>query len=69
MPSIGIILLCLPAVSLGVGAFVADFSESHIYNPNWPPHARFHNGQTMSMAAVLGISTLWYVSSGSTELI
>lgn len=19
-------------------------SETHIYNPNWPPHARYHNG-------------------------
>ncbi|TID23134.1 GTP cyclohydrolase 1 [Venturia nashicola] len=60
MPSVGIFLLCFPAVFLCAGAFLADFNETHVYNPNWPPHARFHNGQTMSMAVVLGAATLWY---------
>lgn len=36
-----------------------DWNETHIYNPNWPGHARFHNGQTMSMGVCLGIGTLW----------
>lgn len=26
-----------------------------------PPHARFHNGQTMSMGALLGLSTLYFI--------
>ncbi|KAE9981197.1 hypothetical protein BLS_007707 [Venturia inaequalis] len=60
MPLIGVTLLCFPAVLLCAGAFLADFNETHVYNPNWPPHARFHNGQTMSMAAALGAATLWY---------
>lgn len=63
MPSIGISLLCFPAILLGAGAFISDFNETHVYNQNWPPHARFHNGQTMSMAAALGAATLWYTSS------
>jgi hypothetical protein len=27
-------------------------------NPAWPPHAKFHNGQTILMGAGLGVLTL-----------
>jgi hypothetical protein len=60
MPSLGLILLSFPAVFMTVGSFVADFNETHVYNPRWPPHARFHNGQTMSMSVALGAAALYY---------
>jgi hypothetical protein len=41
------------------GAFLFDWDQTHIFNPNWPPHARFHNGQTMSMGVCLGVLSLW----------
>lgn len=46
-----------------VGPFLADFNETHVLNPRWPPHARFHNGQTMSTGAALGTLGLWYIWS------
>lgn len=56
----GRILLALVGVVSGTGCFIADWNETHIYNPNWPPHAKFHNGQTMSMGVCLGLSTIYY---------
>ena len=41
-------------VSLPVAAHRADMNETHIYNPHWPPHAKFHDGQTLSMSILLG---------------
>lgn len=41
-------------VSLPIAAHRADMNETHIYNPDWPPHAKFHDGQTLSMSILLG---------------
>lgn len=56
-------LLLLTAVNLFqvIGTYSADWNETHIYNKNWPPHAKFHNAQTMAMAAVLAVASLYFV--------
>ena len=56
----GRILLSMCAILTSTASFLADWSESHVLNPNWPPHAKFHNGQTMSFALLLGILTIYY---------
>jgi hypothetical protein len=62
MPEItaGRVCLTLNAVFTGIAPFIADWSHTHIFNPRWPPHAKFHAGQTMSMGALLGLATLYY---------
>ena len=55
----GKVLISLVAVETAVGPYLADWNETHIHNPTWPPHAKFHNGQTMSMGASLAAMTLW----------
>ena len=42
------------------GAYMADWNETHVKNPNWPPHARFHNGQTMSLGVCLATASLYF---------
>lgn len=53
--------IVLTAVGLitSVGGYLADWNETHVLNPKWPPHAKFHNGQTMSTGLALGVLT-WY---------
>ncbi|MGW8972270.1 DUF6640 family protein [Streptomyces platensis] len=61
MPKItaGKVLLTLTSLVTLTGAYIADWNKTHIYNPNWPPHAKFHNAQTMSMGAALGLIGLY----------
>jgi len=56
----GRIIISLAAISNSISPYIADFNKTHVYNPNWPPHARFHNGQTMSLGLVLGFTTLYF---------
>jgi hypothetical protein len=39
---VGLALLTGLSVFVAVSGVVFDFSDTHIYNPAWPPHARFH---------------------------
>lgn len=54
--------LVLTAVGLAtsVGGYLADWNETHVFNPKWTPHAKFHNGQTMSTGLGLGLLTFYF---------
>ncbi|CAA9394687.1 MAG: hypothetical protein AVDCRST_MAG74-1199 [uncultured Pyrinomonadaceae bacterium] len=61
--SIGKLLISLVAMFTAVSPYLADWNETHIYNPMWLPHAKFHNAQTMVLGAFLGllaIFCLWF---------
>ncbi|WP_199199167.1 DUF6640 family protein [Amycolatopsis sp. CA-128772] len=52
-------LISLTSLVTAVGPYKADWNETHVFNPDWPPHAKFHNGQTMSLGLALGATSLW----------
>ncbi|TRW88731.1 acetyltransferase [Mycolicibacterium sp. 018/SC-01/001] len=54
-PHLGKILLTLTATWSAVGSYVFDWNDTHIHNPEWTPHAKFHNAQSMSMGVFLGV--------------
>lgn len=58
---VGLLLLTAANLFQVIGTYAADWNETHIYNRNWPPHAKFHNAQTMAMAAVLAVASLIFI--------
>ena len=56
----GKILISLVAAETAVGPYLADWNETHIYNPTWPPHAKFHDGQTMAFGILLSLASLFF---------
>lgn len=48
------------ALAVGVGGLRADWNATHLFNPRWPPHAKFHDAQTMSVGVALGLTTLFF---------
>ena len=54
------------------GGFIADAivpstSRQHLWNPAWPPHAKFHNSQTM-LLGIFGGSLSLYILFASGPL-
>ena len=40
-------------------AVIPFTAKQHIRNPHWPPHAKFHNGQSMLLGIGLGLYSLF----------
>ncbi len=55
----GKVLISAAGLIPAVGAFLADWNKTHVYNPKWPPHAKFHNAQTITLAVDMAGLTLW----------
>ncbi|MBE9463805.1 DUF6640 family protein [Dyadobacter subterraneus] len=61
--SIGKVLITLVAIWATAGSYIFDWNHTHIYNPAWPPHAKFHNAQTMLLGTIIGLSSIWVLWS------
>ncbi|CZT23196.1 uncharacterized protein RCC_08906 [Ramularia collo-cygni] len=57
----GRILILVGNLVYSIGAFIADYNETHVKNPRWPPHAKFHNGQTMTLGVLLASTSLFFL--------
>jgi hypothetical protein len=45
-------------VAIGAGPLVVDYvyeptARQHVRNPNWPPHAKFHDAQYIAMSPLI----------------
>ena len=59
-------LLRAVATLTAAGGLLADWNQTHVFNPDWPPHARFHDAQTMLLGSLLSAGGL-YSLRGSGE--
>ncbi|PNS14040.1 UDP-N-acetylglucosamine--dolichyl-phosphate N-acetylglucosaminephosphotransferase [Sphaceloma murrayae] len=60
-------LMAMTNLVYSLGAFYFDFGPTHVLNPNWPPHARFHNGQTMTLGLFLCATSFYLLSRPATS--
>ena len=56
----GRLVITIGNLLYAIGAFAADWNETHVLNPRWPAHAKFHNGQTMSLGVLLASTSLYF---------
>jgi hypothetical protein len=59
---LGRILLSVVLVSTAVVSVAVDWNASHIFNPDWAPHAKFHDVvmlHLLSGVCLLGLWLLW----------
>src|SRR5215212_11649971 len=54
------ILISVAALTT-VGGFLADWNRTHLFNPDWPPHARFHDALTIALGTLLGACGLYFL--------
>lgn len=62
------VVVSLVAVATALGGPLADLvipatAKQHMRNPHWPPHAKFHNGQTITLSVLLGLLAFWFLWS------
>ena len=54
-------ILTLVAALTMVGGFLADWNRTHLFKPDWPPHARFHDALSIVLGSLLGASGLYFL--------
>ena len=62
---LGTALLTLANAITIAGPISADWNSSHIFNPQWPSHARFHGVTALAMVTTLASASIWSIWSGS----
>ncbi|ARU59366.1 MAG: hypothetical protein MI864_27785 [Pseudomonadales bacterium] len=41
------------------GVPVLELNDTHVWNPNWPPHARIHEVWQLTTNTAIGVLSLW----------
>lgn len=66
-PGMGRGILSSVAALTAVGGFLADWNRTHLFNPGWPPHAKFHDAQSILLGSFLGAGGLYFLRSGGQD--
>jgi hypothetical protein len=49
------------AALTAAGGFLADWNRTHLFNANWPPHAKYYDAQSILLGSLLGASGLYFL--------
>ena len=55
----GQLLIALATTLTAVVPIRTDWNATHVFNPQWSPHARFHTVTSIGMAVALSPVALW----------
>jgi hypothetical protein len=55
---IGRRLLTGIAITTTVGGYLTDWNRTHLFNPHWTAHAKFHDAQTILQGSLSGSTAL-----------
>ncbi|MCP6758379.1 MAG: hypothetical protein NHB32_06270 [Fischerella sp. CENA71] len=64
---LGRILLSVVIINTAVVSVAVDWNASHIFNPTWVPHARFHDVVMLWLLSSLSAIALWLLWRRSAE--
>ena len=64
---LGKLLITVTLLVTLVGPVLADWNESHVFNPQWPSHARFHEVAYLCSAVGFSVVGLWLLWRPSRE--
>lgn len=56
---IGRLLISLAVIATAVIPFRSDWNDSHVFSPQWSPHARFQGIVSIGMPVLLAPVALW----------
>ena len=57
-PNLGVKILYVANIAAMTGGWIADMNKTHMFNPKWTPHAKFHDAMSISAARLAGVSGL-----------
>tara|TARA_B000000609_G_scaffold2980_1_gene1993 strand:+ start:709 stop:1134 length:426 start_codon:yes stop_codon:yes gene_type:complete len=55
------ILITLSTIFYGTIPIIADLSDSHLLNPSWMPHAKFHLAWLLSTNSLLALFSIYLI--------
>jgi hypothetical protein len=65
--NVGKSLLTSSVATFAVINVLADWNRTHIFNPSWPPHARFHAADMSVIVWSVAAIAIWLLWRRSTE--
>jgi hypothetical protein len=67
MARVGRLLVTAAVLGSGIGHALADLNRTHVFNPRWMPHARFHTASAVATNVGWAAVSLWLLRRPGTR--